>query len=60
MSAKNSNFLKVWRMPALLAVFTIIGLLLAIMGTGLWHLLSWATFSVPLYAMFKHGKNYFK
>jgi hypothetical protein len=41
-------FLKVWRIPCLLAASTTFGLLSALLGTGVWHLLSWITISIPL------------
>ncbi len=47
-------------MPVLLAALSIIGLLSAIMGIGLWHVFSWITLSVPVYYMLKHGAKYFK
>ncbi|TCK80842.1 hypothetical protein C8N28_2596 [Albibacterium bauzanense] len=47
-------------MPILLAVLTTIGLLLAIMGIGVWHILSWVALGIPLYIMIKYGVKYFK
>ena len=40
----------VWRIPAALAVLSVIGLAAAILGDGLWDWLCWATLSVPLAA----------
>jgi len=60
MPTKNYHFNKTWGMPILLAVLTTIGLLLAIMGTGLWHILSWIALSIPLYIMIKYGVKYYK
>lgn len=47
-------------MPVALGIVTIIGLLLAIMGTGAWHIFSWIALSVPLYVMIKKGSKGFK
>jgi len=60
MPTKKYYFNKTWEMPILLAVLTTIGLLLAIMGTGIWHILSWIVLSIPLYIMCKHGVKYYK
>lgn len=58
---QTSNiFLKVWGMPILLAVITITGLLLAIMGTGVWHFSSWVALLVPLYFVMKYLIKCFK
>ncbi len=38
----------VWRIPAALAVLSVIGLAAAILGDGGWDWLCWATLSVPL------------
>lgn len=46
-------------MPVLLAAFSIAGLLLAIRGTGIWHVFSWVTLCIPIYYMLKHGIKYF-
>ena len=52
--------MKLWGMPVLLSVITIIGLLLAIMGLGIWHLLSWVFLSYPVYVMIRYGMKYFR
>lgn len=38
----------IWRMPILLGALTVFGLLAALLGTGIWHLLSWIAIAVPL------------
>jgi hypothetical protein len=38
----------VWTIPALLGVLTLFGLLAALLGTGVWHWLSWIALCVPL------------
>ena len=47
-------------MPAILGVITLVGLILAILGTGIWHVLSWVALSYPVYIMVKYGARYFK
>ena len=47
-------------MPLLLALVTIAGLLLAIMGTGVWHYLSWIALFIPVYVMTRHSIKFFK
>lgn len=47
-------------MPIWMAAITLIGLVLAILGTGLWHILSWIALTIPVYIMIRHGKNFFK
>lgn len=52
--------LKLWGMPVLIAFTTLAGLISAILGTGIWHYISWIILSYPLYIMIKHGKKFFK
>ena len=45
----RTRFWFVWRAPIVLAVLTIFGLLAALLGTGVWHWLSWlALATVPV------------
>ncbi|ATP55841.1 hypothetical protein CPT03_04850 [Pedobacter ginsengisoli] len=60
MKERNNVFLKVWGMPILLSVVTIIGLISAIMGLGVWHFISWMALSIPVYIMIRYGLRYFK
>jgi uncharacterized membrane protein YkvI len=60
MSTKNNDFAKLWGMPIWMAAITLIGLILAILGTGVWHILSWIALTIPVYIMIRHGKNFFK
>lgn len=46
-------------MPILIALITLAGLISAILGTGIWHYISWVTLSYPLYIMIKHGRKFF-
>ncbi|NSL86796.1 hypothetical protein [Chitinophaga solisilvae] len=45
---KKNEFLHLWGMPVLLGVLIMFGLLAALTGTGIWHLLSWIALCVPL------------
>ncbi|SEK66486.1 hypothetical protein [Parapedobacter koreensis] len=55
------KFVKVWGKPIWLFLITIAGLLFAIMGTGIaWYALSWIALGIPLYAMVKHGRAFFR
>ncbi len=38
----------VWRMPALLALLTMFGLLAALLGTGAWHWAAWTVLALPI------------
>lgn len=59
MKNKNRNFLKLWGMPIWMALITFIGLTLAILGTGIWHIFSWIALTIPVYIMVKYGKRFF-
>lgn len=52
--------LKLWGMPVLIAFTTLAGLIAAILGTGIWHYISWISLSCPLYTMIKHGVKFFR
>ncbi|QHT71536.1 hypothetical protein GXP67_35180 [Rhodocytophaga rosea] len=56
----NTYFKKVWGMPILLALITLAGLIFAILGTGIWHILSWVSLFVPIYIMCRYGKQFFE
>jgi membrane protein implicated in regulation of membrane protease activity len=47
-------------MPILLGVLTFLGLISAIIGTGIWHVLSWIALSIPLIIAVKHGRRFFE
>jgi len=59
MQGKRNTRLKLWGIPLLLFAITISGLLLAIIGTGIWHGLSWVALSIPVYFMVKYGMAFF-
>jgi hypothetical protein len=44
----NSTFVRVWKYPVLLAILTLFGLLAALTGTGIWHVLAWLTLAIPV------------
>lgn len=39
---------KVWGIPLILAAITLFGLLAALLGTGIWYILSWIALIVPI------------
>ena len=41
-------FKRVWRIPLVLGVITLFGLLSALLGTGFWYWLAWASMALPL------------
>jgi hypothetical protein len=41
-------FLRLWGMPLVLVILILFGLLAALLGTGIWHPLSWMALSVPM------------
>ncbi len=53
----QSTFRKIWRAPLILAALIVFGLLAALLGTGVWHLLSWAALSVPFGVLVFGSKN---
>lgn len=38
----------VWRWPVLIGVASLVGLVSALLGDGIWDLLSWATLALPV------------
>lgn len=47
--SQNPHFRKVWSIPILLAVLSLIGLLSALLGEHLaWKALAWVTLAVPV------------
>jgi hypothetical protein len=50
----NKRFINIWGWPLLLAALTAFGLLSALLGTGIWHWLSWAAIAFPLIMITYH------
>lgn len=50
-----SEFRRVWMVPLALAVLTAFGLLAALLGTGIWHALSWASLASPIVVAVRFG-----
>jgi hypothetical protein len=48
----HHSFRRVWRIPFVLAVAILTGLLSALLGVGGWHVLSWIALSIPLLILF--------
>ena len=44
----SNNSKKIWQTPMLLTILTLFGLLAALLGEGIWHLLSWIAMLIPL------------
>lgn len=44
----SSPFMKLWGMPILLGILTLVGLLSALFGDGVWDALSAVTLGVPV------------
>jgi hypothetical protein len=51
----NSTFFRVWKFPLLLGVLTLFGLLAALTGTGIWHVLSWVAMIIPIGVCVRFG-----
>lgn len=45
---KQGHFRRVWRWPLLIAVASLIGLISALLGDGVWNTLSWITLGAPV------------
>jgi hypothetical protein len=50
-----NTFFHIWKYPMALAALTLFGLLAALMGTGIWHLLSWIALAAPAIAGIWHS-----
>lgn len=51
----SSTFLHIWKFPILLGILTMFGLLAALTGTGIWHLLSWGALIIPIGVCIRFG-----
>jgi hypothetical protein len=45
---RTSTFGRVWAVPLALGALTTFGLLAALLGTGVWHVLAWTALVVPV------------
>lgn len=51
---RNKTVKNTWGMPLLLACLTLFGLLAALLGTGVWYVLSWLAMLIPVFSMLWH------
>jgi len=51
----NPNFIHIWKYPVLLGVLTLFGLIAALTGAGIWHILSWMAMIIPLAVSARYG-----
>lgn len=51
----NTPFKRLWGAPVLLGLLTIVGLLSALLGDGMWDVLSAVTLSIPVAATIWYG-----
>ena len=49
------TFIHLWKYPVLLGILTTFGLLAALTGTGLWHVLSWIAMIIPVVVCVRYG-----
>jgi hypothetical protein len=45
---RRRSFREIFEVPIILAVITVAGLLSALLGDGIWNVLSWFALSIPL------------
>lgn len=45
---KKHSLWGTYRMPLVMALFILFGLLAALLGTGTWHLFAWIALAIPL------------
>ena len=50
---KYTTFCRLWGMPLLMAILIVFGLLAALLGTGVWHVLSSIALLVPVGVMIR-------
>lgn len=51
----RSSFLRLWGMPLLLATLILFGLLASLLGTGIWHVLSWIALLAPVLIIVRYS-----
>jgi uncharacterized membrane protein YuzA (DUF378 family) len=53
----NNSFIKLWGTPVLLGILSLAGLIAALVGDGIWDIVSWIALGIPVIVMIKY---YFK
>jgi hypothetical protein len=51
----SSPFMKLWAMPILLGLLTVIGLVSALLGDGIWDIVSAFALGMPVLAGLRYG-----
>lgn len=51
---QRHSLLQIFAMPFILGVISLVGLLSALIGDGIWDGLSWASLAYPLWIMTRH------
>lgn len=52
---RPDSFRRLWGMPLLIAMLSLAGLLMALIGNGYWDLLSWGALGTPVLVMLYHS-----
>ncbi len=53
-TARGSGFLYVFGVPMILAALSVFGVVSALLGDGVWDVLSWITLSIPVAVIVRH------
>jgi hypothetical protein len=53
----NHSFIKLWSKPILLGALSLFGLIMALVGDGIWDAASWIALGIPVVVMIRY---YFK
>lgn len=51
MSKRARSFSEIYRWPLVLAVIILVGLLSALLGDGIWNVLSWLLLAIPVFVI---------
>ncbi|MDQ2150030.1 hypothetical protein RBI22_15015 [Alcaligenaceae bacterium C4P045] len=54
MTPPRSRFWFVWGAPIVLGVLSVLGLLSALLGTGVWHWGSWLMLAIPIVVIVRY------
>lgn len=49
------TFIRIWRVPALLAAITLGGLIGALVGDGIWDQVSWVALATPVALLLRYA-----